>query len=199
MADEPTRPYLWRVRSPSHPPGSPEPILDLNWVTSALAVGARWPMEHVAHVARLGVRAVVDVREEERDDEALLVRHGLGLLHLPTPDTRAIPLPLIHRGVRWVGERLDRGEKVLIHCQHGVGRSALLTVCVLVSRGEAPLEALERAKAARWQVSPSPEQLQAFLQFAAECRAREGRCWELPRFEALCAIAYRHLVPSQPG
>ena len=61
--------------------------------------------------------------------------------------------------VATMAPRLDAGSRVYIHCEHGVGRSALLALCVLVSRGDPPLGALERAKSARWQVSPSPEQL----------------------------------------
>jgi protein-tyrosine phosphatase len=140
---------------------------------------------------------VVDVRVEACDDEAVLRTHGIRLLHLPTEDTCAIVQERIRHGVDFVSEGLDRGEKVLVHCQHGVGRSALLAVCVLVARGEAPLAALERAKRARPVVSPSPEQLRAIVAFAAAVKAERGAPWEVPSVHALGAVAWRHLFREE--
>jgi predicted protein tyrosine phosphatase len=169
-------------------------VIDLHFVAPALAVGARFPMEAAARLAsEHGISRVVDVRVEACDDEAVLRTHGIRLLHLPTEDTCAIAQERIRRGVGFVSEGLDRGERVLVHCQYGIGRSALLALCVLVSRGAAPLEALERAKQARRVVSPSPSQLQAFVAFAADVKATRPVPWEVPSLADLCAIAWRHL------
>ena len=32
-------------------------------------------------------------------------------------------------GAQWVKERMEQGGRVLIHCEHGVGRSALTYQC----------------------------------------------------------------------
>src|SRR5512138_4003069 len=152
-------------------------------------------MEAAARLAREhGISRVVDVRVEACDDEAVLRTHGITLLHLPTEDTRAISQERIRHGVAFVSEGLDRGEGVLVHCQHGIGRSALLALCVLVARGEAPLEALALAKHARRKVSPSPEQLAAFAAFCREWRGQRGAGWDVPGLEAMAAIAYSHLA-----
>jgi predicted protein tyrosine phosphatase len=140
---------------------------------------------------------VVDVRVEACDDEAVLRAQGIRLLHLPTEDTRAIVQERIRHGVAFVCEGLDRGERVLVHCQHGVGRSALLAVCVLVARGEPPLAALDRAKRARPAVSPSAEQLRALATFAADLKAERGAPWEVPSLRELGAIAWRHLLHDE--
>jgi predicted protein tyrosine phosphatase len=168
--------------------------LNLDWVAPGLAVGGRFPIEAAEYLAvRLGIRHVVDLRVEACDDAHLLSEHGITLLHLPTEDLCAIREPMLEEGVRWVTQQLERGHKVYIHCEQGVGRSATLALCVLVAGGEAPLEALERAKRARWQVSPSPEQLQAFMRWAEAWRARHGLPWSVPDFDELARIAYRHL------
>jgi protein-tyrosine phosphatase len=149
------------------------------------------------HLARvLGVRSVVDVRVEERDDERVLREAGIELLHLPTLDQRAVSQRMLDDGVVWIGARLDRGDRVLVHCEHGVGRSALVGLCVLVSRGEAPLEALERAKAARPCVSPSPEQLAAFSGWVRRWCARTGAPSRAPSVDELGRIAWRHLLAA---
>lgn len=169
-------------------------MLDLHFVTPGLAVGSRFPAEAAPILAREhGISRVVDVRIEERDDEHVLRTHGIRLLHLPTEDTRAISLEKLRHGVRFISEGLDFGERVLVHCQYGIGRSALLALCALVARGEPPLDAMERAKTARRVVSPSPAQLQAFLAFAAEVKAAQGAPWVLPTLKEVGRIAWRHL------
>jgi protein-tyrosine phosphatase len=171
--------------------------LNLDWVTPALAVGGRFPVEAVEHLARsLSIRHIVDVRREARDDERVLREHGITLLHLPTEDLCAISRHMLQEGVRWVRRHLDQGLKVYIHCEHGIGRSALLALCVLVESGKTPLEALELAKRARPRVSPSPEQLETFIAWAEERRVERGLPWRMPRFQELARIAYRHLHPS---
>jgi hypothetical protein len=171
-------------------------VMDLNmsWITPFLAVGGRFSMAAAEHLAeRLGIRCIVDLREECCDDETVLRRHGIELLHLPTQDTCAVSMTMLTRGVEWVSEKLSTNQKVYVHCEHGIGRSALLTGCVLVSQGDSPTEALERMKTARIQVSPSPEQLNAFIAWSQSWRKRQGLSWALPTFEELANIAYRHL------
>jgi protein-tyrosine phosphatase len=174
--------------------------LNLSWVTRELAVGGRFPMAAAAHLATgLGIRRVVDVRVEEVDDEVVLRTHGIELLHLPTLDTRAVSIPMLHEGVRWIRAQLADGHKVYVHCEHGIGRSALVACCALVGQGLAPLEALEVAKRDRPQISPSPEQLQAFIDWAAEWSAMAPVPWRPPTLEQLTRIAYRHLRTTGAG
>lgn len=168
--------------------------LNLDWVTPLLAVGGSYPMDAAAHLARkLGVRHVVDVRVECQDDEHVLREHGITFLHLPTVDMHAIRLRMLHDGVAWVRERLAKEQKVFIHCEYGIGRSVLLALCVLVDQGLEPLEALELAKTRRPRVSPSPEQLKAFIAYTQDVRAARSVPWTVPTLEALGTIAYRHL------
>src|SRR4051812_32140110 len=95
--------------------------LDLSWITPRLAVGGSFPLRAVTSLARVhGVRAVVDLREEARDDEAALARAGLAFLHLPTEDQCAVSAGDLDRGVAFVASHMRAGERVLIHCQHGI-------------------------------------------------------------------------------
>lgn len=167
---------------------------NLSWITDSLAVGGRFPSERAEILAReLGIRAVVDLRSEERDDERILIQHGVVLMHLPTDDHHAVSQPMLADGVAFVRPFLDRGERVLIHCEHGIGRSATLALCVLVDLGHEPLEALELSKTRRALISPSPAQYHAWTEWLARF-ARENRSgWEIPSFDAFKAIAYRHL------
>ncbi len=137
--------------------------MDLSWVTPQLAVGGRFGMEEAAELAReLGIERVVDLRRECCDDEEVLRSHGVVLLKLPTDDGCAVSQDMLDEGVAWVDAQLAAGRRVFVHCEHGIGRSALLGLCVLVSRGLPPLDALALLKRARRQASPGPEQLEAF-------------------------------------
>jgi protein-tyrosine phosphatase len=172
---------------------------DVDWLSESLALGGAFAAEGVEQLAlEHGITHVVDLRAEACDEESELARHGISLLHLPTEDMRAVTPEMLAKGVGWVRRALapKRRGRVLIHCQHGIGRSALLAMCVLVDGGMAPLDAMALAKDARPVVSPSPEQLQAFIEFVAVRQALFRADWEVPSLAALGTIAYRHLAAA---
>jgi protein-tyrosine phosphatase len=170
------------------------PVLNFDWIDERLAVGGSFPMDAAEQLARRErIGAIVDLRVEACDDEATLRVHGLEFLHLPTADCCAIAPRMIDDGVEWVRARLDGGTRVLIHCEHGIGRSALLALCTLVAGGAEPLDAMNRLKAARPVVSPAAEQLEAFRAWVGRRRYPTGARFEVPSFEALAWVAYAHL------
>ncbi|MBX9760946.1 MAG: dual specificity protein phosphatase family protein [Beijerinckiaceae bacterium] len=167
---------------------------DFHAFDQGLYVGAAFPCEAVPCIAAVyAISAVVDLREEACDDAAALARQGVDFLHLPTPDHAAVSLPMLRRGVGFVTRELENGRTVLVHCQHGVGRSALLALCVMVERGMEPLDALARAKARRAAVSPSPQQYAGWRAWLEDHAQRTNARWTPPSFDEFAAIAYRHL------
>jgi protein-tyrosine phosphatase len=161
-------------------------VPDFHWLTGHLAVGGCFPPERSAALAaEYGIRAVVDLRAESCDDPEALRAAGIDFLHLPTPDLEPASHVHLEAGVEFVRERLDRGEKVLIHCQHGIGRSALLALCVLVDQGFAPLDALVRAKERREAVSPSRSQYEGWAMWL------RARGLTPPDYHSYGCIAYR--------
>jgi protein-tyrosine phosphatase len=160
--------------------------LDLSWITDELAIGGRFARDHVDLLAREHrVAAIVDLRAEDCDDVALLAARDMEHLHLPTPDHHGVSLPMLREGVAFVTRHVRAGRRVLVHCEHGIGRSALLGLCVLVEDGHAPLVALALAKSRRARVSPSPMQFEAWVAWLRE------RDHPVPSFEEFAAIAYR--------
>jgi hypothetical protein len=79
---------------------------------------------------------------------------------------------------------------VLIHCQHGIGRSPLLALCVLVDWGWSPLDALVHAKNRREVVSLSRAQYDGW------CAWLVARGIAPPDYHSFGCIAYRHLARS---
>jgi len=162
--------------------------LNFDWLNPMLAVGGYCPREAVERLAREhAVRAVVDLRSEACDDAGLLEAHGLAFLHLPTDDLCAVTQASLDAGVAFAAAHRDRGEPVLIHCQHGIGRSVLLALCVLVDAGMDPLDAMRLTKDKRAVASPSPAQYEAWAEWLRRRRT------EPPHFDQFAAIAYRHL------
>jgi rhodanese-related sulfurtransferase len=162
---------------------------DFDWLTDQLAVGGRFPCARAVQLAREhGIKAVIDLREEEQDDEELLAGAGIQLLLLPTPDLEPVSVSMLEQGVAFARKHMSDGDKVLIHCQHGIGRSALLALCVLVDHGMEPLAAIGHAKDRREKVSPSPSQFEGW------CAWLDMRGHHAPTMHDFGCIAYRHLA-----
>lgn len=148
--------------------------INLSWITDNLAVGGAFHQPDIARLRRMGIRAIVDCREEAADDQEELRRCGIDYLRLPTPDAHGLSQEALDIGVGWVLEQLQRGEKVCIHCAHGVGRGPLLACCVLIAEGRSAEEALKFIKARRWQASPNAEQITALVEWSQRRRGEIG-------------------------
>jgi protein tyrosine phosphatase (PTP) superfamily phosphohydrolase (DUF442 family) len=140
--------------------------LNMSWVTDHLAVGGRVHPEDIPALALVGVTHVIDTRSEYCDDVEALTKEHIQLLHLPTPDTQPLTIDQLTEGAKWASEHIQAGGRVLIHCEHGVGRSVLLTCAVLVYKGQSVNEALQLVQAKRWQAAPNFRQVDRLKEFA---------------------------------
>lgn len=144
--------------------------LSMSWVTPQLAVGGRIRPQDIGRLARSGVTCVVDTRSEHKDDESALAAEGIHLLYLPTPDTQPLSLVDLRRGAEWVNQQIAAGNRVLIHCEHGVGRSVLLTAAALVAGGMSAHDAVHLVQRRRWQAAPNHRQIVRLQEFERESR-----------------------------
>ena len=148
--------------------------LNMSWVTDNLALGGRIHPADIRALARTGITHVVDTRSEYCDDAEALAKEHIELLYLPTPDTKPLTVEQMMQGAKWVHERTERGGRVLIHCEHGVGRSALLTCAVLVYSGMHAQDALLLVQQKRWQASPNHKQIERLREFEAALVAEQS-------------------------
>ncbi len=150
----------------AHMIGLPLPDqLNLSWITPHLAVGGRVHPQDIARLAAAGVTGVVDTRSEDQDDAAALAAHDIALLYLPTPDTHPLTVGDLERGARWINELIEADRRVLVHCEHGVGRSVLLAAAALVASGLGAHEAINLIKRRRWQAAPNHRQMKRLQEF----------------------------------
>jgi protein-tyrosine phosphatase len=81
-----------------------------------------------------------------------LAQAGIGWRHFPITD---YGIPDASAETEWphlsaeVLARLDQGERVLVHCMGGCGRSGMIALRLMLERGEDPAAALQRLRAAR--------------------------------------------------
>jgi len=164
-------------------------VCDFDWITDDLAIGGRCAMDRAEILAREhGVGAVIDLRAEDQDDPEVWSRCGPVFLHLPTNDHAAVSPEMIDEGVAFARRARAMARRLLVHCEHGIGRSAMLVLCILTDRGVEPLAALRLVKARRARVSPSPAQYEGW---AAWLRSGErlGLCAP-PSYAAFADVAY---------
>ncbi len=141
--------------------------LGLSWVTDHLAVGGRILPNDIRALHRIGITQVVDTRAEHCDDEEALAKEHIELLYLPTPDTYPLSIEQLMQGAAWASEHIEQGGRVLIHCEHGVGRSVLLTCATLVHMGMDARDALNLVMEKRWQAAPNHRQIVRLREFEA--------------------------------
>lgn len=143
--------------------------LDCGQVTPQIAVGSALARRPVPQLRARGFTAVVDCREEACDDAQLLADADIRFMHLPIRDQHAPSIELLAQGVEWVADHIGRVDRaqVLVHCQEGIGRSALVVACVLIGQGYSAARALDMVRTARPQVALTARQLQILVKFEA--------------------------------
>jgi protein-tyrosine phosphatase len=119
--------------------------------------GGDWLEDEAASWRRQGLDTVVSLLEDDEIAElglaaepAACERAGLRFVRLPVPD-RGVPASAaaVSGLVSALVAELRAGRGVGIHCRMGVGRAAVLAVCVLTAVGlpvESAWAAVERAR-----------------------------------------------------
>ena len=85
-------------------------------------------------MAKLGVRAVINMCDEYRGPVEAYSREGIKQLWLPTVDHFEPSLESMIDAVRYIQECKDRKERVYVHCKAGHGRGAAIALCWMISQ-----------------------------------------------------------------
>jgi protein-tyrosine phosphatase len=137
--------------------------------------GGDWLEDEIQSWRRSGVDVIVSLltREEQTElnlaDEGALCRaHDIDFVSFPIVD-RSVPSSseLFSEQLIKLGEQLANGKNVAVHCRQGIGRAALMAICVLILSGLEPAAAVERVGAARGcSVPETSEQRRWIAEFA---------------------------------
>lgn len=88
----------------------------------------------------------------------------MAFLSFPIPDRQ---VPHSRTELASVLERIDSelavGKNVVVHCRQGIGRSGLVSACLLVSKGLSPERTVQRLSAARGSAVPETEEQRRWI------------------------------------
>jgi protein-tyrosine phosphatase len=157
---------------------------ELNWIEGPwrgrLAImprprGGDWLEDEIKSWRRSGVDVVVSLltREEQTelilpDEERLCRANGIEFVSFPIVD-RGIPssFEAFSEQMIKLAEQLANGKNIAVHCRQGIGRAALVAICILALSGIEPAVATERVSRARGcSVPETPEQRRWITDFA---------------------------------
>jgi len=120
---------------------------NMNRVTQNVWVGG---VNHPYFIVDKDFDAVVDLRmKNDGKYNSYLQKSGIQCLKRPTPDGSGISPRGLLDTVEWIVARVRTGAKVLIHCDLGRGRAALVASSYLVYSGLDPETALRFVKKKR--------------------------------------------------
>lgn len=141
------------------------PLWTLSQVTPQLFLGGQHHRRGWRAMQARGITAIVNLRETKFSDAA----KGIGgerHLHLATVDNTPPTVADLMRGAALIGDEIQRGGKVYIHCGVGVGRAPTMAAAFLMSTGLSAEEALQQIKKARPFVHLTDEQRDTLDEFA---------------------------------
>jgi len=138
--------------------------------------GNEWLEDEIQSWRRSGVDAVVSLLTADEiadlglaDEAALCDAAEIEFVSFPVSD-RNVPTSAraLSDLLTELNERLAKGKGIAVHCRQGVGRAALIAICLLVQSGFVPEKAMERVSTARGcPVPETDEQRRWIVAFAA--------------------------------
>lgn len=117
-------------------------MVSICWITEQIAVGSAFLDEDIPNLKEKGIDAIVDVRSEYCDNKELIEKSGMQFLHVGVDDRYSPNLEQLEEIFNFVEPLLDKGKRILIHCQNSCGRSPLIAVAILAKRGMGIAEAV---------------------------------------------------------
>jgi protein-tyrosine phosphatase len=137
--------------------------------------GGDWLEDEIQSWRRSGVDVVVSLLTHEEqmesnlpDEESLCRANGIEFVSLLIVD-RSVPSSgeAFSEQVFKLAEQLANGQNIAVHCRQGIGRAALVSICLLIVSGMEPAAAIERVGVACGCVVPeTPEQREWITDFA---------------------------------
>jgi protein-tyrosine phosphatase len=125
-------------------------------VNDWLFVGGALAGEELQRLLHAGVTHVVDLRAEAPAEDSGLESLGIKRRHVPVPDRSPPSMEQLVETGDWLG---NHGASVYVHCKGGFGRAATMAVALLVLRGHALSDAVDRVREARPEMRLNAEQL----------------------------------------
>jgi protein-tyrosine phosphatase len=148
--------HLWRFST-----GLPQ--AKKSTITPNIYLGGQYGLNSVTKLRKLGVSAIVNMREHSVHKE--MKDLGVKILHLPTKDKYAPTIEQLTRGSKFIEEEVKKGGKVYIHCRYGEERGPTMTIAYLIWSGLTFDDAFTLVKKVRSFIRPVPVQIARLKEF----------------------------------
>jgi len=150
------------------------PGLQLVWLTDDIAIGGTQRRIAWHTCARAGIDTVLDLRDDAKNDATLLSKLGIEYARVPIPEGEAPTLEQLQIMAAWIGSKLRQNRKALIHCAHGMGRSATVACATLVALGFSLPHAYDFLPRAEPRTALSQQQARTLESFANKARLEKA-------------------------
>ena len=119
--------------------------------------GGDWLEDEIQAWHRSGVEIVVSLLTPDEQDELRLVdekslckANDIEFISFPIVD-RSVPdsMDAFSDLVAMLGARLTNGKNIAVHCRQGIGRAALVAICLLIATGVDEDNAISQVAVAR--------------------------------------------------
>lgn len=122
----------------------------MNRVINDLWLGSQHDADELLRNNPEKITAILNVRGPDAYDppgrDQSHEHHGKAYKWIPAPDIGLIYPRHVNEALTWLQEQTDKGERILIHCKHGLSRSPAFLAAFMVKSGLS--SNLEEAKAA---------------------------------------------------
>ncbi len=95
-----------------------------------------------------GIQSVVNLLEHQYDEIVRQERlQGFNVLHSPIPDMCSPTIDQLQIIVKWIDREITYGNRVLVHCFAGIGRTGTILTAYLLFKGSELEDALQKVRA----------------------------------------------------
>lgn len=143
--------------------------------------GGEWLKDEMLALREDGVKVLVSMltpAEAHRlgleDESKVAEAEGIKFISLPVVD-HGIPSSTQDtlQTIKSIADQNAKGDKIVLHCFAGIGRSAMISACVLVERGHTVDDAIKMLSRARgFEVPETEEQEEWIRQYAKANQSR---------------------------
>lgn len=111
-------------------------MYEVTWINEEIGAGSA-PMSYddLDLIRETGISAIVNLCGEYCDLHEIEEGSGFAVYYLPIQDECAPDMVALKKALWWVDEQLAAGEKVLVHCRFGMGRTGTFLLAHLMHRG----------------------------------------------------------------
>lgn len=135
---------------------------DASFIDSNLAIGGACNLQILA---KDGFNCILDMRQESKHDQKLILKLSLTYLRIPVTDRKAPTVSEAQMAIKWIDKNLKDNKKIFIHCTLGRGRGPMMACLYLISKGAEVNDAIKSIKQSRRYTYFNKKQLQHINDF----------------------------------